>query len=652
MRDKARDSTLAIRPTERHTLNASILEEIHGLYHGFGKKGYYGINLGSSQTSSSFRGVNSASTTERSRRKLLENTDKREDTEFLKEIVDKRKNSNRHKEEEYELEDINERKDGFEGIFNSSDYSDYCGFECVEDEGYSNNFYDVRTSIDNDGAMISEREETDGEISCNSKRKRVEEQKTPEHGCEDIIGLCGIGKALNARVCSVGRKTTVMLIGNISAGKSTLINWILQENVQKTGMAIETCGITYVVQGKQINDIGGETALLLLPELRDVVRRNPSLLMSLSVKTCPLNSIKFKNINFIDTPGLSDGDSLYSFDIDGVLRDIAENVCDLILVCIDSAGNSLSKRLIGLSKYLAENLSSKTRFILTKIDEVPTEEDRVKVMCQITQNLASKIQIKHGFDLIPVFVPGAKDGSYLTNYKSFFESRNNEQVSSENLNTSNIRSKSNKSSSNYMDRSSASNIQNLPTLNRIKDVLTQIEKVVDRKVQDDIISLLSDSSMLLKINKKLIKEKTDFEKNKTKISRQKVIYWSSACTVFFTCIALGVYQLSQSFGSKSSLFAALLGNVKNNNLISDNANHGEEFSFPGESQKQISYEIYNVFWLILPLSLTILTLLYRNIQKEQTKMSPENLHTLRKYYKMLKFIQLRAAEIHELYVNN
>ncbi|KAH7647775.1 hypothetical protein FG379_000401 [Cryptosporidium bovis] len=502
--------------------------------------------------------------------------------------------------------------------------------------------------------MSSSVQESDEELNFKSKRKiNVEGRRTADDGNRNLMGLYDIGRALNTKVCSVGRKATVMVIGNISAGKSTLINWILQENVQKTGMAIETCGITYVIQGKQNNDIGGETALLLLPELREVVKKNPSLLMSLSVKTCSLNSIRFSNINFIDTPGLSDGDSIYSFDIDGVLRDIAENICDLILVCIDSTGNALSKRLIEISRYLAENLSSKTRFILTKIDEIPTEEDRVKVMCQVTQNLTSKVQMKHGFDLIPIFVPGAKDGSYLTNYKVLFEGHNNEQISSENLNTSNVRARSNKSNSNYLDKNSSLNTQNLPTLNRIKDVIILVEKIVDRKVQNDIMSLLSDSSMLLKISKKLIKEQTEFEKNKTKVSRQATVYWSSACFVLFICVILGAYQLSLNFGSKISLFSALFGDSGSTSLTPSNESHeNEEFGLPKESHKQMYNGISGILWFISLLAFITLTFLYRNIQKEQTKMSPESLHTFRKYHKILKFTQLRAAEIYKLYVNN
>jgi ribosome biogenesis GTPase A len=42
----------------------------------------------------------------------------------------------------------------------------------------------------------------------------------------------------------------VMIVGNHSAGKSSFINWYIGENIQKTGVAIETRGFTFVTSGK------------------------------------------------------------------------------------------------------------------------------------------------------------------------------------------------------------------------------------------------------------------------------------------------------------------------------------------------------------------------------------------------------------------
>ncbi|KAH8583380.1 uncharacterized protein ELE39_000148 [Cryptosporidium sp. chipmunk genotype I] len=445
---------------------------------------------------------------------------------------------------------------------------------------------------------------------------------------DEGLGLYSISRELNLKVSKLGRKATVMIIGNVSAGKSTLINWLLQENIQKTGMAIETCGISFVVSGKQINEIGGETALMILPELREIVERNPSLLPSLSVKTFPSSQGRLQSINFIDTPGLVDGDSIYSFDIDNVIKDIALSLCDLVLICIDPSGQALSKRLLSLGKYLAESVPHKANFLLTKIDEIPTEEDRIKVMCQVAQNLSSSITIKHGFDLIPIYIAGAKDGTYLT--IKTIQSLGELLPNSENQNTTNVRVKSSKSQA--FDKSSQVG-NGLPTLNRILEVVDQIERVVDRKVQDDIATLLNDCQALIKYNKSIIYKQTQLEKNRENLCRQKNLYKKSSMSITILMIAVAIFQAFNYTGF--SIFS-------NNESIHHN----------GAVSLDLTPESLTSVWLFLTASLLVSLLLYRNVQKEQQQYFHRSLKTLKKYLSVLNSINSKAADLHNSYINN
>lgn len=43
---------------------------------------------------------------------------------------------------------------------------------------------------------------------------------------------------------------SVLIIGNHSAGKSSFINWYIGEDIQRTGVAIETRGFTFVTSGR------------------------------------------------------------------------------------------------------------------------------------------------------------------------------------------------------------------------------------------------------------------------------------------------------------------------------------------------------------------------------------------------------------------
>ena len=56
-------------------------------------------------------------------------------------------------------------------------------------------------------------------------------------------GLIMIAKDVGLDLLAPRKKINVLLIGNHSAGKSSFINWYVEETVQKTGVAIETQGM-------------------------------------------------------------------------------------------------------------------------------------------------------------------------------------------------------------------------------------------------------------------------------------------------------------------------------------------------------------------------------------------------------------------------
>lgn len=61
------------------------------------------------------------------------------------------------------------------------------------------------------------------------------------------------------------------------------------------------------------------------------------LLKNLNIKTNPSVNLHFKDMVFIDTPGLADGGLSYWFDVDEVYMWFAKH-CDLILVFLDPYG--------------------------------------------------------------------------------------------------------------------------------------------------------------------------------------------------------------------------------------------------------------------------------------------------------------------------
>lgn len=56
------------------------------------------------------------------------------------------------------------------------------------------------------------------------------------------LGLVTIAQWLGLSIIAPHKKISILLIGNHSAGKSSLVNWYIEDTVQRTGVAIETQG--------------------------------------------------------------------------------------------------------------------------------------------------------------------------------------------------------------------------------------------------------------------------------------------------------------------------------------------------------------------------------------------------------------------------
>ncbi|KAG7244025.1 hypothetical protein INR49_006186 [Caranx melampygus] len=64
-------------------------------------------------------------------------------------------------------------------------------------------------------------------------------------------GLVKIASSLGVRLLPPRKKIIVMIMGNHSAGKSSFINWYVEEHIQTTGVAIETQGFTFITSGRK-----------------------------------------------------------------------------------------------------------------------------------------------------------------------------------------------------------------------------------------------------------------------------------------------------------------------------------------------------------------------------------------------------------------
>ncbi|RDD42893.1 EH domain-containing protein 2 [Trichoplax sp. H2] len=226
-------------------------------------------------------------------------------------------------------------------------------------------------------------------------------------------GLVSMAKSLDLSLLTPRNKITVLLIGNHSAGKSSFINWYVEEHVQKTGVAIETQGFTFVTSGKKRETLTGNATLHLYPHFKPL-QRFEGVVEYLTTEISTSKQKKFSVITFIDTPGLVDGDMLYPFDVDKTIEWLG-NMADLIFVFFDPIGQALCKRTLNIVQTLNGKHGDRLRFYLSKADTAGTETDRqassTRVMMQITQELCKRPGLnKTGFDMPTIYVPSMTSG--------------------------------------------------------------------------------------------------------------------------------------------------------------------------------------------------------------------------------------------------
>ena len=197
--------------------------------------------------------------------------------------------------------------------------------------------------------------------------------------CHDLYtnpsnGLVSIAKDVGIDLVVPRKKINVLLIGNHSAGKSSFINWYIEETVQRTGVAIETQGFTLVTSGKKRESLLDNATMHLYPQLKSLPD-NERTIEYVGTEISTSKQKQFNLITFIDTPGLVDGDMKYPFDVEEAILWFGD-VSDLIFVFFDPIGQALCKRTLNIVEKLNEKHGNKIHFYLSKADEAGSETDR------------------------------------------------------------------------------------------------------------------------------------------------------------------------------------------------------------------------------------------------------------------------------------
>uniref|UniRef100_A0A8C4NPR0 Si:dkey-98f17.5 n=1 Tax=Dicentrarchus labrax TaxID=13489 RepID=A0A8C4NPR0_DICLA len=227
-------------------------------------------------------------------------------------------------------------------------------------------------------------------------------------------GLVKIASSLGVRLLPPRKKIIVMIMGNHSAGKSSFINWYAEEHIQKTGVAIETQGFTFITSGRKRESLTGNATLHLYPHFRPLLEFK-GVMDYLSAEISTSKQKKFSLVTFVDTPGLVDGDMVYPFDVNSAITWLGEQA-DLIFVFFDPMGQALCKRTLNIVEKLSEKCGDKLLFYLSKADEAGKETDRQRVMMQIVQELCRRPGLnKCGFEMPTIYIPNPQKPSRCVN---------------------------------------------------------------------------------------------------------------------------------------------------------------------------------------------------------------------------------------------
>jgi GTPase SAR1 family protein len=211
---------------------------------------------------------------------------------------------------------------------------------------------------------------------------------------------------------------TVLLLGNHSSGKSSLINYLFGKDIQKTGVAPVDDGFTIITHGDEQTDLDGK-AVVTHPKLpyRALEQFGPVFVSRLKLKQ--RFSDILKSIVLIDSPGMIDAANpsrTRGYDFPAVVQHFAENA-DLIVFFFDpdkpgTTGESLSVFTQALS-----GVTHKLLIVMNKVDLFPNIRDFARAYGALCWNLAHVIKTK---DLPHIFctyieTDGNRDAAAHTN---------------------------------------------------------------------------------------------------------------------------------------------------------------------------------------------------------------------------------------------
>lgn len=198
----------------------------------------------------------------------------------------------------------------------------------------------------------------------------------------------------------------VLIVGNHSSGKSTFLNYVLGEDVQRTGMAPTDDSFTILRHSDRREERDG-MSIVTNPELPFAGLNNfgQDFLSHFRMKLLPLQFLN--DVTLVDTPGMidaADQEAGRGYDFPSVVRWFAERA-DVVLVFFDPDRPGTTAESL---KVLTESLSGmdhKLLVVMNKMDNFRSMRDFARCYGTLCWNLGKVIKKKDIPQIYTTYVP-------------------------------------------------------------------------------------------------------------------------------------------------------------------------------------------------------------------------------------------------------
>lgn len=221
-------------------------------------------------------------------------------------------------------------------------------------------------------------------------------------------------------------KPVVLILGNYSSGKSTLINEFLGTDIQLTGQAPTDDCFTVITswddenedsEGAGARERDGRVLLYDKEYPFEILRKHGESFAShfrlKNVKGVP----SLKNLAIIDTPGMLDSvtEKDRGYDYQEVIGDLAQ-IADLVLILFDPhKAGTVRESYASLRETLpAKSFEDRLVFVLNRVDECGSLEDLLRVYGTLCWNLSQMTGRK---DIPRILLTYAHSSAKVTNTK-------------------------------------------------------------------------------------------------------------------------------------------------------------------------------------------------------------------------------------------